>query len=139
MYSYPVTLQQDGDTILVTFPDVPEAITFGADRDEALLQAQDALDTALEMIVDGDRPIPTASAVDSRPTVSPSALVQAKLGLIIAMQRQNIKKSTLARRLGWHMPQVDRVLDMRHASHLRQIEQAATALGCHLDIHISHG
>jgi len=139
MYAYPVNLQQDGDTILVTFHDIPEAITFGEDEAEALLQAQDALDTALEMYVDDARPFPTASATDGRPTVFPSALVQAKLGLIEAMQHQNIKKSALARRLGWHMPQVDRVLDMHHASHIRQIEQAATALGHHLDITVSHG
>jgi hypothetical protein len=37
MFNYPVTLKKDGDTILATFRDVPEAITFGADKDEALL------------------------------------------------------------------------------------------------------
>ncbi|MDX8409940.1 MAG: type II toxin-antitoxin system HicB family antitoxin [Mariprofundales bacterium] len=136
MYAYPVNLQQDGHAMLVTFPDIPEAITFGEDKAEALLQAQDALDTALEMYVDDQRPFPTASAPNGRPTVAPSALVQAKLGLHVAMQQQNMKKSALARRLGWHMPQVDRVLDMHHASQLRQIEQAATALGYHLDITI---
>ena len=47
MFDYPVILTQDGATVLVTFPDVPEAITFGADEDEALLQAVDALETAL--------------------------------------------------------------------------------------------
>ena len=43
MFDYPVTLKQDGDAVLVTFVDVPEAITFGADEQEALLQAIDAL------------------------------------------------------------------------------------------------
>jgi predicted RNase H-like HicB family nuclease len=42
-----VALPHDGDAILATFPDVPEAITFGADETEALLQARDALETAL--------------------------------------------------------------------------------------------
>ena len=32
---------------VVTFPDVPEAITQGEDEDEALLRAVDALETAL--------------------------------------------------------------------------------------------
>lgn len=31
MFDYPVTLTPDDDTILVTFPDIPEAITFGKD------------------------------------------------------------------------------------------------------------
>ena len=41
----------DGDTVLVSFIDVPEAITFGADEDEALLQAVDALETALSFLI----------------------------------------------------------------------------------------
>jgi hypothetical protein len=45
MFDYPVTLTPDGSTMLVTFADVPEAITFGADEDEALFQAIDALET----------------------------------------------------------------------------------------------
>jgi len=45
MLNYPVTLKKDGDTILVTFRDVPEAITFGADKEEALRNAVDALET----------------------------------------------------------------------------------------------
>ena len=47
MFDYPVTLTPDGDTVLVSFADVPEALTFGADEDEALLHAVDALETAL--------------------------------------------------------------------------------------------
>ena len=39
MFNYPVTLTPDDGTILVTFADVPEAITFGADEQEALMQA----------------------------------------------------------------------------------------------------
>ena len=38
MFKYPVTLPPDDGTILVTFADVPEAITFGADEQEALMQ-----------------------------------------------------------------------------------------------------
>jgi len=48
MFDYPVTLTPDDNgTVLVTFADVPEAITFGADEDEALLNAIDALETGL--------------------------------------------------------------------------------------------
>jgi antitoxin HicB len=51
MFDYPVNLTPDDGTVLVTFPDVPEAITFGMDEDEALLQAVDALETALSFYV----------------------------------------------------------------------------------------
>lgn len=49
------------------------------------------------------------------------------------MTEQGIKKAELARRLGWHMPQVDRLFDLRHASKLKQIE-AAAALGRHIEV-----
>ena len=67
----------------------------------------------------------------------PSALECAKLGVYQAMVDQGMRKSELARRLGWHMPQVDRLFDLRHASKLDQIEAAAHVLGKHLEITVS--
>jgi antitoxin HicB len=60
-----------------------------------------------------------------------------KLGVYQAMTEQGIKKSELARRLGWHMPQIDRLFDLRHASKLDQIEAAASALGKHVRLQIA--
>ena len=42
---------------------------------------------------------------------------------------QGVKKAELARRTGWHMPQVNRLLSLRHASRMEHIETAARALG----------
>ncbi len=138
MFDYPVTLTPDGDTVLVSFPDVPEAVTFGADEDEALLQAVDALESALSFYVDDRKPLPAPSKPKrGQRTVRPSALEGAKLGVYKAMTEQGVKKSELARRLGWHMPQVDRLLDLRHASRLDQIEAAARALGRQLEVRIA--
>ena len=138
MFNYPVTLTPDGNTVLVTFADVPEAITFGADEDEALLQAVDALESALSVYLADRLPLP----VPSRPkrgqrTVRPSALEGAKLGVYQAMTEQGIKKAELARRLGWHMPQVDRLFDLRHASRLDQLEAAARVLGKQLEVRLA--
>lgn len=139
MLDYPVTLTPDDNgAVLVTFADVPEAITFGADEDEALLQAVDALESALSMYV-GDRlalPVPGKPKRGQR-TVRPSPLECAKLGVYQAMTEQGIKKAELARRLGWHMPQVDRLFDLRHASRLDQLEAAARALGRHLEVRVA--
>jgi antitoxin HicB len=139
MFDYPVTLTPDeNDTILVTFKDVPEAITFGADENEALLNAIDALETGLSFYVDGRKPLPIASKPrKGQKTVRPSALEYAKLGVYQTMMEQGIKKAELARRLGWHTPQVDRLFDLRHASKLDQIEAAANALGKHVRVEIA--
>lgn len=138
MFDYPAILTPDDGTVLVTFPDVPEAITFGADTDEALMYAVDALETALSFYVDARKPLPVPSkAARGQKTVRPSALECAKLGVYRAMTEQGIKKAELARRLGWHMPQVDRLFDLKHASRLDQIEAAARALGRHVEVSIT--
>jgi antitoxin HicB len=124
--------------VLVTFPDVPEAITQGQDNDEALLYAVDALESALSFYVDARKPLPVPSKAKRRQrTVRPSALECAKLGVYQAMTEQGIKKAELARRLGWSMPQVDRLFDLQRASRFDQIEAAARALGRHIEVSVS--
>lgn len=61
MYDYPVTLKPDEGTVLVTFVDVPEAITFGADEGDALRNAIDALETGLSFYLDSGKPLPKPS------------------------------------------------------------------------------
>jgi antitoxin HicB len=138
VFDYPVILEEQPEGgFVVTFPDVPEAITQGEDPEEALLYAIDALESALSFYVDARKPLPLPSAPAGRPTVRPSALECAKLGVYQAMTEQGIRKSELARRLGWHMPQVDRLFDLRHASRMDQIEAAAHALGRQVDVRVA--
>ena len=138
MFDYPVTLTPDGATVLVTFKDIPEAITFGVNKDEALLHAIDALETGLSFYVDARKQLPVASKPKrGQKTVRPSALESAKLGVYQAMTEQGIRKAELARRLGWHTPQVDRLFDLRHASRLDQIEAAARVLGRQLEVRVT--
>ena len=138
MFDYPVTLTPDGDTVLVTFKDIPEAITFGVNKDEALLHAIDALETGLSFYVDARKQLPVASKPRrGQKAVRPSALESAKLGVYQAMTEQGIRKAELARRLGWHTPQVDRLFDLRHASRLDQIEAAARVLGRQLEVRVT--
>ncbi len=134
MFDYPVILSLDDGMVLVTFPDVPEAITFGADQDEALRHAVDALETALSFYVDDRKALPVPSTMEGLPTVRPSALECIKLGVYQEMMVQGIRKSELARRLGWKGPQVDRLFDLGHASRLDQLEAAAKALGRHIEV-----
>jgi antitoxin HicB len=138
MLRYPVVLKRDtDDTILVTFPDVPEVHTFGEDTEEALMRAVDALETALSMYVDDRRDIPKPSPVRQRDkSVTLPALSEAKLALYQTMRAGRVSKAELARRLNCHLPQVDRLLDLMHSSRLDQLESAFRALGKQLSIEI---
>ena len=134
MWNYPVTLTPDREAggFVVTMPDVPEVVTQGEDREEALLRAADALETALEIYVDAKRELPRPSRPGRKPTIAPSAQTCAKLEVYRAMRESGVRKSELARRLNWHLPQVDRLLNLKHASRLEHIEAALAALGRHL-------
>ena len=138
MFTYPVRLEpDDNDTILVSFPDVPQAHTFGDDEEEALARAVDALESALSMLIDDRKDIPLPSAVRRRhKSVTLPPMSAAKVALYRAMREAGVGKAELARRLGWHLPQVDRVLDLLHASKLEQIELALRALGKRLVLEV---
>jgi antitoxin HicB len=137
MFDYPVTLTPDDNgTILVTFPDVPEAITFGADENEALLYAVEALETALSFYMDDRKPLPIASVHPGLPTVTPETLSCAKLGLYQAMLDSGIRKADLARRLNIAPTLVDRLLSLEHSSKIEQIDTALAALGKRLVVDI---
>ncbi len=138
MTNYPVTIApDDNDTLLVTFPDVPEAVTFGRNEADALNHARDALVTALMIYVEDRRPAPRASAVRrGQKAVRLPVLVEAKVQLSDAMIEKRIRKTDLARALGVHMPQVDRLLDLSHSSKIEAIEDALAAVGKELTIEI---
>jgi len=129
-YAYPVELRpDDNDTIRVSFPDVPEAHTFGENRAEALARAKDALATVIDAYIKDRRPIPAPSVVDGALVVPVPALTATKMQLYALMRECGVGKAQLARRLNWHLPQVDRVLDVYHSSRLDQLESAFSALG----------
>jgi len=136
MLRYPVKLEREGRRLLVSFPDLPGVHTFGARREEALARAVDALETMLMGIISDREEIPLPSAVRGRSFVELPALTEAKILLYRRMRGLGVGKAELARRLGWHMPQVDRLLDLRHASRLDQLEQAFRVLGRQLTIQI---
>jgi antitoxin HicB len=139
MRAYPAALTPDTDGgFTATFRDVPEAITEGDTREEALLRAEDALESALAMYIAAGEPLPTASKVEADEEMVPlSALGMAKTALYEAMREQGVGRAEIARRLRWHLRQVSRVLDLRHASRMKQVEAALAALGLRLIIDVA--
>src|SRR5437016_12674267 len=139
MRAYPATLIPDPDGgFTVTFRDVPEAITEGDTREEALLRAEDALESALAMYIAAKESLPVSSSAEAGEAMVPlSALGMAKTALYDAMIEQGVGRAELARRLRWHLPQVSRLLDLRHASRMEHVEAALAALGLRLIIDVA--
>jgi antitoxin HicB len=121
----------------VTFPDVPEAVTFGDDEGDALKRAVDALETMLAARIADQEDLPLPSAAKGRPCAVLPALTTAKVLLYRALREADVGTAELARRLGWRVLQVDRLLDLNHPSRLDELEAALAALGKRLDIRMS--
>ena len=127
--AYPVTLAPTYEGVLVSFPDIPEALTSGLNRGEALAEAADCLLGALGGYILERRPLPVASPARGRPLVPLPALVAAKLALYQAMVDQRVTNVELARRLGTVEGTIRRLLDVDHRSHIGRIEAALATLG----------
>ena len=135
MLTYPIALEDDDGTLLATSPDFPELTTFGIDREDALGRAADALEEAIAARIHDGRDIPSPSR--GRQVAVLPTLTAVKVMLYQGMREQGIGKAELARRLGWHLPQVDRILDVRHNSRMDQVDAAMGAIGRHLHVKVS--
>lgn len=135
MYAINLTPDSNG-TLLVSVPDLPWVVTYGRDRANAIAQASDAIEAAIEFLIRERRPVPKPEAKKGYATVPCSAMLAAKVGVHNELLRHQMTRAELARRLHLHRPQVDRLLDIRHASTLEQLEKAAKVLDARLKVEL---
>ncbi len=133
---YVAKFEADEDAILVTFPDVPEAITGGSNKSEALKNAQEALELALLNYVFANESLPKAKtkAGKNYHIIYVSAQIQAKIAFITAFKQSGLTRVALAKKLGKAENEVRRMLDPYHASKLSALEAGLFALGKRLVI-----
>lgn len=135
-FIYPYETEPDDDFMVVSFPDVPEALTnYGPDEDGEFI-THDCLICALRNYVEDRRPIPAPSPVRKRAFVRLDALESAKLALAQAMLEEGVSNVALAKKLGVTEAVVRRLLDLDHRSHIGQVEKALARLGRELEIHV---
>ena len=87
-------------------------------------------------VIEDREPIPAPSRRRRRQSITLPALTEAKIELYRQMRASKVGKAELGRRLHCHLPQIDRLLNLNHASRLDQIEQALLAVGKRLTISV---
>lgn len=128
-YQYRATLTSDPDGgFLVTFSDVPEAITHGVDRADALNSAKEALGLALRGFPYDSKNVPEPKAKNGIP-VTVDADDALKIAVISAFRESGISKTELAKRLGKAETEARRILDPNHATKLGPMQAALSVLG----------
>jgi antitoxin HicB len=137
MLAYAIEISPDDNgTLLVTCPDLPEVTTWAEDEADAVLRARDAIEEALAARIADREEIPVPAPALGRPVAALPALAELKIALYCAMRETGTRKADLARLLSAHGPQVDRLLDLRHASRLDQLETALAALNKRVEVRV---
>ncbi len=123
---------------VVTFRDIPEAITEGETEADALEMAADALLTAMDFYFEDARavPVPSKAMEGERLVVLPLS-VSAKVMLLNEMVAQRVRPVELARRMGVSRQEVNRIMNLSHATKIDTVAAATAALGKELALILS--
>lgn len=123
---------------VVSFRDIPEAITQGDSFDEAQSMAEDVLLSAMDFYFEDARSVPLPSEKQADEVLIELPLsAAAKVLLLNEMLRQKVKPADLARRLETSPQTINRLIDLRHATKIDAIQSAAKALGKTIEISIA--
>lgn len=135
---YPAKIQPDGASFLVTFRDIPEAITSGKSGRHAESMARDALVTAMDFYFEDRRKVPPPSKPRRGEIAVPvAASVAAKVLLLNQMIDAGITASELARKLNTSPQVVNRIVDIHHATKIDTIAAALQAMGRRLELSVA--
>jgi len=130
MFDYPAKFQKAKGGHVVSFRDIPEALTSGATKKEAMEMAEDALATAMEFYFEDRRQVPMPSkARKGEEVVELSASIAVKVLLLNEMLKENVTPSKLAKRLDTSPQAVTRIVDLHHATKIDTLAEAFRAIG----------
>lgn len=134
---YAIKLKKYGGEYVASCRDLQGFNSIGESIEDALSESVDAIALILQDHIDRRQPIPEASEKKrGEYWVSLPALDVAKIGLYQAMRANGLRKSDLARKLGMHAPQIERLLDLTHSSKLEQVEAALAAVGYRVNLSV---
>jgi antitoxin HicB len=117
-------------TLVVSFPDLPEAITEGNGEAQARANAEEALGLALLSYPQRGLALPKPRARGAKlVSIAVEPEIAAKLALLEAIRERGLSKSAFARLIGRDEKEVRRILDPRHSTKLSTLSEALRALG----------
>jgi antitoxin HicB len=130
-YVFAAQLTPDPDGgLVVTFPDVPEALSHGADRSEARRNAAEALGLALRGYLVEGRPLPLSLARgDDLVAIPVDAHDALKIAVVEAFRTSALSKAEFARQLGKAVTEAQRILDPDHPTKLGALQAALATFG----------
>lgn len=140
MLNYPAKFEPDKEAggFVVTFRDVPEAITQADTLEEAQQAAVDALVTAMDFYFEDAREVPSPSkAKKGEELVQLPLSVAGKVLLLNELVRQKVRHGDLAKKMKVRPQEVTRIMDLQHATKIDTLAQAFAAVGKRLELQVA--
>lgn len=135
---YPAIFTKSGKGYVVSFRDIPEALTQGDNFEEAVLMAEDALMTALDFYFEDNRLVPMPSQAQSEDVlIELPASAFIKVLLLNTMLEERVTQSVLAKRMGVKPQQVTRLVNLKHTTKIDNLACAFKALGRELCVNVA--
>ena len=131
-FSFPASLIPDSDDggYVVTFRDLPEAITQGDSIEVALREAADCIEEAIAARIDDRLDIPEPSDMLENEYLVPVPMQTAlKAAVTLAMSESKMNQVQLANALKVNEKEVRRIFDSHHGTKLGTLARTLNILG----------
>ncbi|ABP61279.1 hypothetical protein [Enterobacter sp. 638] len=136
-YSASVSFDNDAGQYEISFRDFENLHSVAFNEDDIELEARDALTAMVGELIDSRIPIPEpTTAQEGEIVIHLPVLTCLKAALHNAMISTGTRKADLARKLNQKGPQIDRLLDVSHASKVETLEQALYLLGYEVSVSV---
>jgi antitoxin HicB len=131
---YHCVIEQEGEEYIAQFPDMPNVVTCGFSREEALRMAKEALDGVLAVEIARGNPVPPPSFQGGHP-------VSVASHIAVALQLRELRgeksQTEIARALGLTYQAYQRLENPQRANPtLKTLEKIAGAFGKELSVTI---
>lgn len=136
MFAYPALFEaSDGGGFVVSFRDIPEALTQGDSLEDAKAEAVAALETAMEFYLEDERAVPVPSKPQKGEVIVALPVeTAAKVALLNAMVQKRMRPVDLARAMNVRPQEVTRIMDAQHATRMSTMEKALKAVGLRVEL-----
>ncbi len=135
MLKYPAHILKENDAYLVSFPDLENVITYGASIEEALANAEEALNGCLESDFERNFAIPDPSASDSPEVHQIPVSPHIAVAIILRKLRADRSQIDIARQLHISYQVYQRLENPRKANPtIKTLEKVARVFGKRVEL-----
>jgi antitoxin HicB len=135
MLVYPARIEKTDETFLVMFPDLENVITYGASIEEAVANAEEALNGCIEADFERNFSIPSPSTLSGEGIFQIPVLPHIAVALMLRILRANRSQMEVAQQLNISYQVYQRLENPRRANPtIKTLEKIARVYGKRVDV-----